>query len=556
MDEEKIKKLNYINENIIEKGYNPEDLSNFVIKKSGIPMEHLNFEQLEQMIEQFKDQSLQDTYQTVKIKEVGKKKEESPLDLLYSPQSYDVKTQPHQKNILLDFEEKKQLIKVTISEPKLERNGGFFSKALYSYRIVTSLLEKDVRRTYNDFEWFRDQLFYRYPLRIVPPLIRENQFNTLDLVDKNDTEKIIEEKKAKYLNNFINKLLQRKLYRTSPIVLEFLELEDKAFKKYRELLTKNKYELNIMLDNLKTFGEKIHCEIKKDDIKKADGLNKNYIKLSEIYLKLEKGISNIVNDFLLLENHMKEISNQFILLSSEFSENENSSKMKNIFSDLNKLFSQWSVSYGNQSKFFKDDFKFFFKYMNLETQELSHIYRNYTTFKSEYEDFTLRINKKKEELFEQKDFSKWSLQPGTESQLPMFQNNKKIAFEKMLYKETYLLSQEKKRIACTVHLLFRQYDKMLKHQSSDLEEYFKNLKEKNELVLGDAHSLIKLFSIIAEGKENENEKEKQNKKENEAEKENEKENEKEKEEGKEKNEEKDKEKEEEKDKEGQETEKK
>ena len=536
MDEEKIKKLNYINENIIEKGYNPEDLSNFVIKKSGIPMEHLNFEQLEQMIEQFKDQSLQDTYQTVKIKEVGKKKEESPLDLLYSPQSYDVKTQPHQKNILLDFEEKKQLIKVTISEPKLERNGGFFSKALYSYRIVTSLLEKDVRRTYNDFEWFRDQLFYRYPLRIVPPLIRENQFNTLDLVDKNDTEKIIEEKKAKYLNNFINKLLQRKLYRTSPIVLEFLELEDKAFKKYRELLTKNKYELNIMLDNLKTFGEKIHCEIKKDDIKKADGLNKNYIKLSEIYLKLEKGISNIVNDFLLLENHMKEISNQFILLSSEFSENENSSKMKNIFSDLNKLFSQWSVSYGNQSKFFKDDFKFFFKYMNLETQELSHIYRNYTTFKSEYEDFTLRINKKKEELFEQKDFSKWSLQPGTESQLPMFQNNKKIAFEKMLYKETYLLSQEKKRIACTVHLLFRQYDKMLKHQSSDLEEYFKNLKEKNELVLGDAHSLIKLFSIIAEGKENENEKEKQTKKENEAEK--------------------DKEKEEEKDKEGQETEKK
>ena len=35
---------------LIEKGYNPEDLSNFVIKKSGIPMEHLNFEQLEQMI--------------------------------------------------------------------------------------------------------------------------------------------------------------------------------------------------------------------------------------------------------------------------------------------------------------------------------------------------------------------------------------------------------------------------------------------------------------------------------------------------------------------------
>ena len=83
----------------------------------------------------------------------------------------------------------------------------------------------------------------------------------------------------------------------------------------------------------------------------------------------------------------------------------------------------------------------------------------------------------------------------------------------MLYKETFLLSQEKKRIACTVHLLFRQYDKMLKHQSNDLEEYFKNLKGKNELLLGDAHNLINLFSIIAEKKENE----KENKKENETE---------------------------------------
>ena len=520
MDEEKIQKLNYINENIIEKGYNPEDLSNFIIKKSGIPMEHINFEQLQQMIEQFKDQSLQDTYQTVKIKEVGKKKEESPLDLLYSPQSYDVKTLPHQKNILLDFEEKKQFIKVTISEPKLEKTGGFFSKPVYSYRIVTSLLEKDVRRTYNDFEWLRDQLFYRFPLRIVPPFIRENQFNTLDFVDKNDTEGIIEEKKAKYLNIFINKLLKRKLYRTSPIILQFLELDDKSFKKYRDLLTKNKYELNIKLDNLKTFGEKIHCEIKREDIKKADGLNKNYIKLSEIYLKLEKAISNIVNDFLLLENHMKEISSQFILLSSEFSENENCSTMKNIFSDLNKLFSQWSVSYGNQSKYFKDDFKFLFKYMNLETQELSHIYKSYITYKNEYEDFTIRINKKKEELFEQKDYNKWSLEPGTESQLPMFQNNKKIAFEKMLYKETFLLSQEKKRIACTVHLLFKQYNKLLKHQSNDLEEYFKNLKEKNELVLGDAHTLIKLFSIISDDKD----KDKENTKEKEVDKEKEKEN--------------------------------
>lgn len=509
MDEEKMKKLSYINENIIEKGYNPEELSNFVIKKSGIPMEHLNFEQLQQMIEQFKDQSLQDTYQTVKIKEVGKKKEESPFDILYSPQSYDIKTQINQKNKLVELEEKKEFIKVIISEPKLEKSGGFFSKAIYSYKIFTSHLDKEVRRTYNDFEWFREQIFNRYPLRVVPPIIKENNFNQMDIVEKTDTEEKIENKKVKYLSMFMNKLLQKKLFRTSPILLEFLRLEDKDFKKYRDILTKNKYELSITLDNLKTCKGKVHCELKKEDIKKADIFNKKYIKLAEIYQKLEKCIANIASDFQLLETHMKDISNQFISLSTEYSENQNAEKMKEIFSQLNKLFSQWSVSYGNQYKFFKDDFKSLYKYINLETQELSHIYKNYILNKNEYEDFTIRINKRKEDLFEQKDYSKWSLAPGTESQLPMFQNNKKIAFEKMLYKETYLLTQEKKRIACTVYLLFKQYDKMLKHQSNDLLEYFKNLKNKNDVVLGDAHNLIKIFSIISD--ENDKKKDENNK---------------------------------------------
>ena len=502
MEDEKIQKLNYINENIIEKGYNPEELSNYVIKKSGIPMDNLSFEQLKEMIEQFKDQGLQDAYQSVKIKEVGKKKEQSPQAILYSPESYDIKTKTQQNNQLLELEEKKQRIKVTISEPKLEKSGGFFSKSVYSYRIVSTILEKDVRRTYADFEWLRDQFNIRYPLRVIPPIIKENLFSQMDIIEKTDTEEIIQQKKAKYLNMFFNKLLQRKIIRTSPLILEFLILDEKDFKKYKEILNKNKYELQITLDNLITYHGKIHCELKKDHLPKADIINKKVNKLSEIYQKLEKSISNIVSDFQLLESHMKEISNQFILLTREITDDNNPIKIKDIFSDLNKLFNQWSVSYANKSKFFKEDFKSIFNYMNLETQEISKIYKNYTTFKVEYEDFTIRINKRKEELFEQKDYSKWSLKPGTESQLPMFQNNKKIAFEKMLYKETYLLTQEKKRIACTLHLLFKQFNKILKNQSNELENYFKNLKETNKAVIDDANNLIKLFSLLAENKEN------------------------------------------------------
>ena len=105
----------------------------------------------------------------------------------------------------------------------------------------------------------------------------------------------------------MRKLIQKKIFRTSPILYEFLELEDSKFKKYREILNKQRYELNITLDNFRTYKDTIHCEMKKEDIKKADVFNKKYTNICEIYQKLDISLANVVNDFLLLYNHMKEI---------------------------------------------------------------------------------------------------------------------------------------------------------------------------------------------------------------------------------------------------------
>jgi hypothetical protein len=304
----------------------------------------------------------------------------------------------------------------------------------------------------------------------------------------------------KYLNNFMENLLQKKIFRTSPILYEFLELDEAKFKKYKEKLNSSKYELNITLNNLLTCKSTLHCEFKKDNIKEADMFNKKYLKLAEIYQKLDKSITNICNDFQLLEKHMRDIADSFDQLSQEFSDNENNKKMRNLYNELNMIFDQWSNAYSSQNHFFKNDFKLVFKFLNLNTQELSQIYKSYISFKNEYEDFSYRIYKKKEDLFQQKDYNNWSLQPGTEDQLESLKDNKKLAFEKMLYRETILLFEEKKRIACSIYYLNKQYAKMVKYQSIDLENYLKNLKENNKLVVGDAHTLIKLFTLNIEEK--------------------------------------------------------
>jgi hypothetical protein len=494
-------KMKYISANILEKGYNPEDLSNFVVKKIGKPIESIKLDQLKKLIEQFKDLSLAETYKNLETSQEEPKNEEKEevQNPLYSPMIYDIKTVPQQDNELLKLENEKQKITITVSEPKKEKSVGVFSKkTIYSYKVECPEIKKEVRRTYADFEWLKNQLGLYYSLRVVPPIIKEPMYFSLDIVNKKDSEEVIEQTKVKYLNNFMNSLIQRKIFRTSAILYEFLELDDKDFKTYKDLLNKYKYDLNVTLDNLKTVKNTMKFELKTSELKSANLLGKRCNTISEIYNRIEKNVLNVANDFQNLEMHMKEIGDLFNNLSAQLKFNENAQKMENVYTKLNKIFTSWSVSCGKQNTFFKDDFKLFFNYMNLEIQEMNVINQQFAAYKKEYEDYSAKLLKRKEELFNQKDQSKWSVEPGTEDQIPKYLNNKNLAFEKMLYKETDFQSNEKKVIACTVHFMNKQFNKLMRCQSEKVHQYFSKMKQDNQIIVGDAFNLIKLFSAEKE----------------------------------------------------------
>ena len=197
---------------------------------------------------------------------------------------------------------------------------------------------------------------------------------------------------------------------------------------------------------------------------------------------------------------MKQIGAAFNKLSSALSFNENAKKIETIYQKLNTIFTSWSNSYGKQYTFFKNDFKDFFNYINLEVQEMSALNQSFLVYKKDYEDFSFKLNKRKEELYSQKDQSKWGVEPGTEDQISKYANNKKLAFEKMLYKDTELQNNAKKLVACTLHLMNKQFDKLMKCQSDDIFNYFAKMKQENQTIVGDAFNLIKLFSVQKEDK--------------------------------------------------------
>ena len=517
MEDLEKEKSQYITENIIEKGYNPEELSNFIIKTIGIPMESLPLEKLKEMVEEFKDKGLTDTYKTIKLnekksiedekekKKKEKEKEEiqklnSPLYNLYLPASYEIETSLQQENKLMELHRNNTAIQVDISDPQKEGKKGIFSKAMMTYRIQCPQLKSDVRRSYLDFEWFHSMLVTRYPLRYVPPIGKENVVKQIESIIKFENDEYIELRKMRYLQKFMDSIIKRNIFKTSPILLEFLILDDEKFKFYQKKLNNKKYELSISLDNLVTLKGRFQCELKDDSIKIANGCNKKYTTLSEIYNKIHSYISNIVIDFRNLNVHLKQLGTYFEKLNQYLIEYQckNCEEMKIIYSNFVKIFNNWSDSFKNQSEYFNKDFKETFNYYGLGINSMNSIYKNYVHYKNEYETFTSMINKKKEKLFTAKVIEKWNVEPGTEDDIPNYLDNKEVAFEKMLYKETHLLKEEKKRICGTIYLMNKQFDKLLKSQNKNIKAYYDSIVKNYKDIFGNDNLLKDLTEVKKE----------------------------------------------------------
>jgi len=521
MNDEDAKKMEFINDNIIEKGYNPEDVANFAMQTLGVPFDSLSLDKLKEIVEQFKDKGLTDTYKTIKktekkekekakekekekAKEKEKEKEKEKkaksaniLNTLYSPNSYEFETDYQQENKLMELYRNNNLISISVSEPQKEGKTGLFSKSFITYRVQCPQLNSDVRRTYADFEWLRNMIVIRYPLRIIPPIYKENMMKQIGNVLKLENEQVIEEKRVRYLNQFMDSITKKKILRTSPILYEFLILNTETFKRYQNIINKKKYELSVSLDNLLTMKGKIKCEIKEDSITEANKNINKYNTLCDIYSKIDSCISSVVSDFQNLYSHMGQMSKLFNTLNENINQYQckNTDDMKNVYTDFVKIFNNWSNSFSKQAEYFNKDFKETFNYLGLEINEMKVIYKRYTDYKNEYETFTSMINKKKEQLFSSKKIDNWSVEPGTEEDIPSFIDDKKVAFEKMLYKETILLKEEKKRIACTIFYMTKQFDRLMKNQNERIKIFYDSIKENAKVIFGNENLFKELLEM-------------------------------------------------------------
>ena len=497
-------KQQYINDNLIEKGYNPDDLFNYCYRLKGIGIENLSLNELKNMIENFKNEQLIISLQSLKNK---KEKKLTPFEILYSDCEFISETAKQQETKMMEFEKEKKKLNIKIIEPKKEK-GSLFSKDQITFQIVTEELNSKVKRNYSDFEWYKNQLNLRYPFILVPPLIKDAFYSNINLSffsKKKNEENNIEEQenlnmRIRYLNKFMNGILRKKILRTSPITYEFLVLEQKDFEKYKKNLDSNPYKLSIYLRNFKTIKGEIKVSLNKDKAIYVNNLLRIITPTTDLYSKLKNSLNSLINDFNIISTHMKEISIIYEKLLNQSKDIKQSIEIQKLYSDLNNLFSIWSSSYLTQSKFFKNEFSEYFNYMNMEYNELDTIINQFQNQRNEYESFANNINMKKEQLFISQDFANWGVQQGTENQIPLFQNDKKKSFEAMLYNESKVIEAEKKTVVVAINVIIQQFRKLKKYQGERVNQFYQELNKEKEKVFGDCFNFIKFISKSFEEK--------------------------------------------------------
>ena len=481
--EEGIEKKKYLDEHIISKGLNLEDLSRSITLGTGLTINEISLSLLKKEIDFFKKEA------SKLEKDLNIKLQKNDLiKTLFSPENYELETLKQQKNKLLKLEDENKTINPVIVDSHQEKSGGLLGKKIvYYFNIKCPELNTLVDRTLEDFEFFKKILIERYPYKFIPPIF-----------PKSAEKEYSHELYKRYLNRFLEYISQRKILRTSPITLEFLELDSNSFNTYKKKLTNTKYICKYNMENYITMKGNLDIDFTPEKMKEAEQLYKKIEATKSIYNNLNTSLLKIIDDLNNLEKHMKQASNAFSALSNYTKESGQSPLLVISYEKLKDIFTQWSESYNKQKIFLNNNFRETFEYLYLQIIDLADIERQYMESKKDYEKTGIELYNKKERLFTNKKYSEWELSEDDKKNIEFLKLNKKSAFKAMLPGMTNLTALQKMQMACSTVIVKKEYEIFMKRQGNMLKEYLLSLKDQNQDILSDAYNACSLFNIELE----------------------------------------------------------
>ncbi|MCQ2820843.1 MAG: hypothetical protein MJ252_26595 [archaeon] len=356
-------------------------------------------------------------------------------------------------------------LKISVCNPK-EMGSGVFGNSYITYDVITSPLEIKVSRRYSDFDWLRINLVKMNPGFNVPPLPKKKMGNR-----RFDSDFIA--KRMKFLNLFINNVVENETFKANESLVAFLTYEDRG-KFETKMKECSSFQPSTYVEEYKTIDGKATICHDEGNEKYFTNITKYFRLQNQLLDKLNFNIKQFYIHMNEAANALSDVQKNFEILYILNSRVLMKPTITKTYEELGYFFKNWKKIIIKQNELVKTKVKDFFKYINLEGQAYSSLIFTREELSQKYTAEFNRVNAKKEKLFSTGDVTKFELNPEDKTlDKAKLVSDKKYAMEHICYKENLGIKLLYNQLGYMNKMNIRELKKMIKAYVGRFMENFK-----------------------------------------------------------------------------------
>ena len=467
-DEEIQAKQNLLQTEIIEKNLDKGSFINFCLskKENGDDLNNWTYAELQEIVKEFVSSQNPQNEQIPKGNDDDLNKEDLEKMEKFSaeePKVFTERTIECRKLEKTELNDKK--ITITVKNPK-EMDGGVFGKNYVLYEVSTSPLNWIVTRRYSDFDLLRQLLAKYFPSYNIPPLPNKKLGNR-----RFDLDFIM--KRMKFLNLFINNVVQREDFKASEILIAFLSYSDRGkfeskFKEYQTQIPSS------YVEDYKTLEGKVVISHDQGNEKYFTNISKYFKLQSQIFQKLNLSLKNFYNNMTIVCDNLEEVHKYFEIMHVLNTRVLMKETIKKTFEELGFFFDNWKKVLIKQKELVKNHMKDFYKYVNFEGRAYTELIDRREDLKNKYNNEIARIAAKKEKLYATGDINKFELGDDHIVDRDRLLRDKAYAFEHMCKNDNLNLEKLSNQLGYANKMNMVELRKMVNEYCT---RYVENIKQ-------------------------------------------------------------------------------
>ena len=484
-------KQSLLQSEIIEKNYDKTAFINFCLskKENGDDLNNWTLDELTEIVREFvNSQNQQVPPSDLPQNDAQKGEQEIKKEDIEKMEKFNAEDSKNFKERVIECRklEKTQLndnkLVITVRNPK-EMDGGVFGKNYVVYEVQTDPFGWVVLRRFSDFDTLRKLIGKHFPSFYVPPLPNKKMGNRRFEPD-------FLQKRMKFLNLFINNLVQSESFKSSEILMAFLSYQDrgKFDSKFKEYTTQ---QPSAYVEEYKTLDGKVTISHDEGNEKYFTNINKYFRLQGQILDRLNFSLKMFYNNMNQVIDSLKDVQKNFEILHVLNTRVLMKQTITKSYEEMRCFFKNYGKILIKQNDMVKNHMKDFFKYINLEGKAYTELIERREELKAKYTQENQKLTAKKEKLYATGDITKFELGDDKNVDRDRILHDKPYAFEHICKNDSNSLLKLYNQLGYANKMNMRELKKMIKEYCV---RYVDNVKKFDEEFYPSINDLVATWS--------------------------------------------------------------